>query len=56
MASSTLIKSLTRLYESGRLTKDQVAERVEKGTITPEEYEIITGEAYPADEPEDTDV
>lgn len=48
MASSTLIKSLTRLYESGRLSKEDIAERVEKGTITAEDYEVITGEAYPA--------
>lgn len=47
MASSTLIKSLTRLYSKGSLTKEDIAERVEKGTITPEDYETITGEAYP---------
>lgn len=46
MASSTLIKSLTRLYNKGSLTKEDIAERVEKGTITPEDYETITGEAY----------
>lgn len=48
MASSTLVKSLTRLYESGKLSKEQIAERVEKGTITPDDYEQITGEACPA--------
>jgi len=47
MASSTLIKSLTRLYNKGSLTKEDIAERVEKGTITPEDYETITGETYP---------
>lgn len=47
MASSTLIKSLTRLYNNGSLTKEDIAERVQKGTITPEDYEAITGEAYP---------
>lgn len=47
MASSTLIKSLTRLYNNGSLTKEDIAERVHKGTITPEDYEVITGEAYP---------
>lgn len=46
----TLVKSLKRLYEADRLTKEQVAERVAKGTITAEEYEYIIGEAYPADE------
>lgn len=48
MASSTLIKSLTRLYNKGSLTKEDIAERVEKGTIAPEDYETITGNAYPA--------
>ncbi len=47
MASSTLIKSLTRLYKCGRLTKEAIAQRVEKGTVTPEDYEVIIGEAYP---------
>ena len=47
MASSTLVKSLTRLYNKGSLTKEDIAERVHKGTITPEDYEVITGEAYP---------
>ena len=46
MASSTLIKSLTRLYKNGSLTKEQITERVEKETVTTEEYERITGEAY----------
>lgn len=43
---STLVKSLTRLYNGGKLTKEQIAQRVEKGTITPEDYEYITGENY----------
>lgn len=42
----TLVKSLKRLYESGRLTKDQIADRVCTGTITEEEYKEITGEDY----------
>lgn len=46
MATTTLIKSLTRLYESGKLTKEQIAQRVKKGTITEEEYKSITGEKY----------
>lgn len=45
---STLVKSLKRLYEAGRLTKDQIKERVTKGTITEEEYEYIVGEPYDA--------
>ena len=44
--ASILVNSLTRLYESGKLDKEQIGERVEKGSITPEEYEKITGEAY----------
>lgn len=43
---SILVNSLTRLYESGRLTKEQIKERVEKGSINEEEYQEITGEAY----------
>lgn len=43
---SILVNSLTRLYEAGRLTKEQIKERVEKGSITTDEYEEITGEAY----------
>lgn len=48
--ATTLVKSLTRLYEAGRLSKAQIAQRVGNGTITPEDYQTITGEAYPADE------
>lgn len=44
---SILVKSLSRLYKSGSLTKEQIAERVEKGTITPEDYKFITGDPYP---------
>jgi len=43
---STLVNSLKRLYEKGRLTKDQIKGRVQKGTITEDEYEYITGEPY----------
>lgn len=48
--ASILIDSLKRLYEAGRLTKEQVKERVTKGTITEDDYEKITGEPYPSDE------
>lgn len=44
--SSILINSLKRLYASERVTKEQIAERVAKGTITEAEYREITGEAY----------
>ena len=43
--ANVLVNSLKRLYESGKLTKEQVAERVKKGSITASDYEVITGEA-----------
>lgn len=39
-----LVESLKRLYENGKVTKEQLQKRVEKGTITIEEYNYITGE------------
>lgn len=42
----TLVESLKRLYSKGRLTKEQVAERVTKGSISADEYQYITGEEY----------
>ncbi len=35
---------LRRLYEEGKLTKDEIVKAVIKGWITPEIYEAITGE------------
>ena len=46
MASNTLIDSLKRLYNRGTLTRTDIAQRVEKGTITVGDYESITGEAF----------
>lgn len=46
MTTTTLVESLTRLYENGRLTKKQIAARVAKGTITKDDYKTITGEDY----------
>lgn len=43
---STLVESLKRLYTRQRLTKEQIAERVKKGSITAEEYKYITSEDY----------
>lgn len=40
----TLVESLKRLYESGRLTLEQIQARLEKGTITQEEFDYIVGE------------
>lgn len=41
-----LVDSLKRLYKAKRLTKEQLKERVTKGTISTDEYEKITGEVY----------
>lgn len=41
---SKLVESLKRLYRAGKLTINQIAERLAKGTITAEEYNYITGE------------
>lgn len=41
-----LIESLKRLFAKENLTKEQVAERVTKGSISAEEYAYITGEEY----------
>lgn len=35
-------------YDKGWASKEQVAKYVQYDKITPEEYEMITGEAYPA--------
>lgn len=40
----TLVESLKRLYESGRVTKEQLNKRVEKGIISQKEYDYIVGE------------
>lgn len=42
-----LVESLKRMYTKGTLTKEQIAERVAKESISAEEYVYITGEAYP---------
>lgn len=39
-----IVKSLKRLYEAEKLTEEQLAARVEKGTITLEEYHLIRGD------------
>lgn len=39
-----LVESLKRMYKKGTLTKEQIAERVTKGSISADEYEYITGE------------
>ena len=47
-----LVESLKRLYDKGRLTRQQVLEREQKGSISAEEYVYITGEEYPDGEGE----
>lgn len=42
----TMVKSMKRLYDAGKVTKEQIKERVVNETISEEEYEYITGEAY----------
>lgn len=42
----TLVKSLKRLYEKEKITLDQVRTRVDKGSISEKEYELITGELF----------
>lgn len=44
--ASILVNSLKRLYTAGRVTREQIGERVEKGTITEADYQEITGEEY----------
>lgn len=44
--ATILVNSLKRLYVAGRVTKEQIRERAEKGTITEVDYQEITGEAY----------
>lgn len=46
MTATTLVESLSRLYEHSRLTKAGIAARVKKGTITEDDYKTITGEDY----------
>lgn len=48
--ATTLVKSLTRLYSAGTLTKEQIAQRVQSKVLSEADYKAITGEDYPADE------
>ena len=42
----TLTESMKRLLDAGKVTMEQIKERVKKEIISPEEYENITGEKY----------
>ena len=44
--ASILVESMKRLYQSSKITKENVKVRVKSGKITEDEYEYITGEAY----------
>lgn len=39
-----IVESLKRLYDAGRISSEQLAASVEKGTITLAEYNEIVGE------------
>jgi len=43
---SIMVESIKRLYDSKRITKKQLKDRVESEVITQEEYQYITGEKY----------
>ena len=44
--SSILVESMKRLYQSYKITKENVSARVKSGKITKDEYEYIVGEKY----------
>ena len=43
-----VVASFKRLYEAGKVTKDDMKKRVVRGIITEDEYKIITDEDYAA--------
>ena len=43
-----VVASFKRLYEAGKVTKDDMKKRVARGIITEDEYKISTGEDYAA--------
>lgn len=52
MNHSKLFDKIKSWYEAGKWPRSYVYNVVAKGTITPEEYEEITGEAYATDNDE----
>lgn len=44
---NTLVLSLKRLYAAKKVTKAKLKEMVQEEKITADEYEYITGTAYP---------
>lgn len=43
-----MFEKLMKFFRLKLYTKKQIADFVRKGVITPEQYEEITGEPYPA--------
>lgn len=43
---SYLVESLKRLYEKEQITKEKVKKIADRHQITPDDYELITGEKY----------
>lgn len=43
-----VVESFKRLYDSGKLTKEQIEQRVSTGVIDAEEYKYITEEEVEA--------
>ena len=43
---SILVESMKRLYQGGKITKENVKVRVESGKIAMDDYEYIVGEKY----------
>jgi len=43
---SALFNKIKKYYNMGLYTKENVAEFVKKGKLTPEEYKLITGDDY----------
>ena len=46
MSYRTMVVSMKRLYNKGKITKEDLKERVVNSVITEEEYGYITGEVY----------
>ena len=52
MSTSPKFKMVQLFYKRGQWDKTKVHDAVEMGWITPEEYEIITGDPYIPEESE----
>ena len=48
---STFIESIKRLYESGRVTKEEILDRVVSGKITQDQYNELMGIEAEEDSP-----